>query len=301
MRGLRQLMNPLAMPMDRFVAVYTGLAVVLLATSWLAWLMSGRGARPAKLTELTADPYRIAFLRAGAEETLRIALFNLLDRGILQWDGSHVRTIRADALDSLRRPLDRLLVKVCKAPASEKDLRRNTAVRAALATYENELGARGLVSAGAEWTWRKVFGWLSVALLVGLIGARTAQEVARGLHDIGNFMVLATFVCALVAVAAHKRRTYAGGQMLDALRAMFERLKARAHAAQRGGGTNEALLIAATFNLYALPESVFPFIEQMFPKPKGGSVGIDGGSDGGGGDGGSCGGGCGGGCGGCGS
>jgi uncharacterized protein (TIGR04222 family) len=294
---MRQLMNPLALPIERFMALYTALAAILLATSALMWLMIGRGARPAKLTELTADPYRIAYLRAGPSETLHVALFNLVDRGILEYDGSRLRTLRADALETLRRPLDRLLVKVCKGPVSVKDLARNSAVRAALETYENELGARGLVSAGPQWTRRMAFGWASVALLVGLMGARVLHEIARGGPNIGTFLAPVLFASVLVVTATHRRRSYTGGRMLAALRTMFERLKARAPVVRRGGETNEALLIAATFSLYELPADVFPFIEEMFPRPRGG-LDVDGSSDGGG-DSGSCGGGCGG-CGGCG-
>ena len=55
--------------------------------------------------------------------------------------------------------------------------------------------------------------------------------------------------------------------MLRHLQALMERLKLAAQRVAPGGSTNEALLLASTFGLYALPLDRFPFVEALFPRP----------------------------------
>ena len=48
----------------------------------------------------------------------------------------------------------------------------------------------------------------------------------------------------------------------------MKRLKSRTSTLSAGGATNEALLLAAVYGIYELPDNAFPFVEQLFPKPR---------------------------------
>ena len=54
------------------------LAVVLIAIGYLLWYLGGRAARSARVNDLTDDPYRIAYLRGGASETLEPRIMQVL-------------------------------------------------------------------------------------------------------------------------------------------------------------------------------------------------------------------------------
>jgi uncharacterized protein (TIGR04222 family) len=71
-------------------------------------------ASPLKLD--LADPYLVAYLRGGQEETLRVALVSLIDRGLLIADGTRIS--RADNVtpEAVRKPLDRALLQTFATP-----------------------------------------------------------------------------------------------------------------------------------------------------------------------------------------
>jgi uncharacterized protein (TIGR04222 family) len=294
-------MNPITWPGERFIVAYVILALVLVATGYVLWLVGGRGSRTARVTDLTDDPYRIAYLRGGVEETLRVALFNLVDRGILVFEDDKVRLKRGGAAEALRRPLDREIVNACRVELRVDKLLGKRAVRNAAAAYANDLGTVGLVSHGPEWALRRGFGFAAAGVLAGIAVTKIAYATSHGRTNVG-FLVIAAIVATIwVSRTAAKRRTFSGGRMLSNLATLMRRMKDGSGRMKAGGATNEALLLAAVFGLYALPAGAFPMVEAMFPRPRpADSSSSSGGSDSGSSScSSSCGGG--GGCGGCGS
>lgn len=292
-------MNPFTWPGERFIVAYLILAVMVLAACYLVWRRSGQGAKPAKVNDLTADPYRIAYLRNGWLETARVAVVNLVDRGILGFDGTNLHAVRSEAIESLRRPLDRVIVKICRNPTTLVSVIANDAVRKAAEEYAEGLGAQGLVSDGPEFDLRKKIGWAAVGLLAGVAIGKILYATYKGYGNLG-FLVFAAIVATVWAFRiARRRQTYVGKQMLDSVRTLMGRLRDNADRIKPGGATNEALLLAATFGIYALPAAVFPIVHDMFPPPKSSGSSDSDSSDGGSSCSSSCGGG--GGCGGCGS
>ena len=76
-----------------------------------------------------------------------------------------------------------------------------------------------------------------------------------------------------------RRQTFAGVQMLEHARTLMKRLKDNSDRIKPGGETNEALLLASVFGIYALSSTLFPVVEEMFPQPKSSSSSSDGSSD----------------------
>src|SRR5205085_9338939 len=127
---------------------------------------------------------------------------------------------------------------------------------------------------------------------------KLVYALSHGRTNVGFLVVASIIAVVWVLRVSLKRRTYLGTAMLSNLGSLMKRMKDGSDRMRAGGATNEALILAATFGLYALPTDAFPMVEMMFPKPKPSS-----GSDSGGDSGSSCSSGCGGGggCGGCGS
>jgi uncharacterized protein (TIGR04222 family) len=278
-------------------------AVVILVHRWMH--VAVRPASPdagrAQLDALTADPYKIACLREGPEEAVRVAVVNLVDRDLLATNGDDAAlrpTKKADA-ESQRRPLDRAVLARCqRAPAKPADIGVDREVRAAAAQLETGLRASGLLLSDEEKAARAGARKVVLLLLAGVALARLAQALVAGRSNIVGLIVLAGIACFIAWKLPKARVSAAGQRALASLQTLMQRLKDRGSRLVPGGATNEAVLLAAVFGIYALPAEAFPFVEQTYPKPKPSSD-SSGSSDGGGSsDSSGCGGG--GGCGGCG-
>lgn len=290
-------MNPFAWTGPQFLLFYVLLAAAIVAALVLQHRRSGRDAKPAKVNELTTDPYRIAYLRGGANETARVAIFNLVDRRILRFDEKKVRTIKNDAAAALRRPLDRALVAEARKGVEPKWLASAAPVRAAAEAYAPELAAQGLVASDAERRETRTFVLVALAVLAGVAFVKIAYALSHGRSNVAFLVILMVVSCIVVVSVSMRRRTARGTEMLESVKTLLKRLRGDTGRLKAGGETNEALLLAAAFGLAALPAAAFPVVEEMFPRPQAGS-GDGGSSDSGSSCSSSCGGG--GGCGGCG-
>jgi uncharacterized protein (TIGR04222 family) len=292
-----------------FLVLYSVSALLLLIGYWLYRQSRGGGREQARISELTDDPYKIAYLRGGDFEMVRLAIVNLVDRGLLG-RGSISGTLKTRdkvSAKTLRRPLDRALLAAFAADSLPGTALMFSQVRAACEQYRQELVSQGLILDDAQK--RQVLMGLVVVLAVigGVAIIRILQAFSRGQSNIFLLVIAATLACWVAYRLGAGDFTSTGRRALGSLQTLMMRLKARAGGLANGGATNEALLLAAVFGIYALPATAFPFVEQMYPRPWWSRSGSDGrgssscgsGCGGGGGGGGGCGGG-GGGCGGCG-
>lgn len=291
-------MNPFAWSGPKFLLFYVVLAAVIVVALIARNRMSGRDGKPVRVNDLTTDPYAVAYLRGGATEAARVAIFNLVDRGILAFNDGKVRTAKGDAAKSLRRPLDRAIVAQAHDRVEVNRLAHAVPVRKESQAYAPALAAQGLVPNDAERRERRNFVLVALAVLIGVSFTKIAYAFSHGRSNVG-FLVLLTIVSCVTVIAisiSMGRRTGRGSEMLDGVKTLLRRLRDDSGRLKAGGATNEALLLAAAFGLAALPAAAFPVVEEMFPRPQGGG-GDSGGSSS---DGGSSGCGGGGGCGGCG-
>lgn len=288
-------MFPFSLNGPQFLAFYAGFALLLLL-AYHRFRRSGSAADPARgvlLDALTADPYRIACLRGGTAEAVRVAVVNLIDRGLLvdaQGQGWQAAPKADPAVQ--RRPLDAVILGQCKAvPLSPDEILADRRVRQAAAALESDLQGQGLLQGPARLALQQQARWVVLLLLAGLALARIAQAVLAGRSNITFLAILAVVACIAALAMVPARQTDDGRRAMRTLEGLLGRLKGRADRLARGGATNEAVLFAAVFGIYALPQDAFGFVEQAYPRPRGSDSGSGSGSS-------SCGGG--GGCGGCG-
>jgi len=276
-----------------FLLFYALLA--LAANLWLRHDQRQRElAQPARFMEIAQDPYLVAHLRDGAKAATHLALFSLVDRGLLEEAGGSVRRARADADSFARRPLEKAVLACCTGWTDVAAIEGGPGVSAAARAYQRELCEQNLLADSATFRERFYPFVATCAVLTGVAVARALWATAHGRHNIGFLLVLALIGGIALVVAWRRRRTGLGDAALARLRVLFARLKRDAAALMPGGQSNDAVLTAALFGMAALPADSFPYLQRLFPKPKSdgdGSSGDSGSSDGGG---------CGGGCGGCG-
>lgn len=285
-------MNPFDLPGPQFLGFYVVFAAAILTFVWSR--TRGPADSPATLSFMTSDPYRIACLREGEAETVRLAIFNLVDRGLLEFDGTRLRTAHADSAELVRRPLDRAVLSACRAYATVKELEANPALRTLAGEYRRELAGQKLMLADSDRAGRLRLFMATAGLLAGVSVVKIVVAIARGRHNIAFLVILTFIACIAALVVCTREKSIAGREMLSNLKGLTKRLMLRADTIKPGGATNEALLLASVYGLWALPSTAFAVVHTLFPRP-GGDGGGDGGSsdsDGGGG--------CGGGCGGCG-
>jgi len=291
-------MLPFSLSGPQFLTFYFLFALLLLALYWLLYGVAPAAGRPGmKLDALTADPYRIACLRGGPDEAVRLAVVNLVDRGLLAGaENGSLRVTPQAHPDIQRRSLDRVILRRCAAAAMRPDaIVADREVRTAAAELESELQQQGLLRSADDRAARDRARRLAVLVLAFVALVRIVQALLAGRSNIEGLIVLALVACGLVWMLPRRQLTREGQRALESLQALLARLQQRANRLLPGGATNEAVLFASVFGIYALPAAAFPFVEQTYPKPKPASDSGGSGSDSGGS---SCGGG--GGCGGCG-
>lgn len=302
-------MFPFTLDGPDFLGFYAALAAVTILAHWLWHRVDGSG-DASSLDALTADPYRIACLRGGPDEALRLAVVNLVDRDLLtEAKGNGLRATLKAHPEQQRRRLDRVILERCQAaPMLPDEILADRQLRKSAEELDAELQQRGLLRSDAQLAaLLRSRKWLLLGL-AGLALARMAQALLAGRSNILFLALLTALVCVVILKLPASRLTGNGQRTLDRLRTLLKRLRSRADQLRPGGATNEAMLVAAVFGLHALPAAAFVFAHQTFPPPRNDSGGSGGSSDSGGSscsssggssDGGSsCGGG--GGCGGCG-
>lgn len=247
-----------------------------------------------------SDPYKIAYLRGGASEALRVAVFSLIDRGLLKSVGDQI-VAEPQAMALVQRPIEKAVVNFFENPGEVKDLFSDSAAQEAGEEYRLSLIREGLMAGPDTYAQRKTLAVTALCLIIGISTTKIVVAIMRGRHNIG-FLIILSIVFAVWALAIWlRKRTGAGDEIIHQMTLRFRTLKLRAANLRPGGMTNEAAFLAAVFGISRLSGDQFPYVRVLFPKASKsgnytggcGSSGCSGGGCGGGG--------CGGGCGGCGS
>lgn len=249
-----------------------------------------------------SDPYKIAYLRGGVNEALRVVMISLIDRGLLKASGEQVKAERK-AKDIVQRPVEKAVVAFFSTSRDVKDLFRDSEVSRASDAYRHQLADEGLLTDRGVVLKRAPMVLASVGLLVGLSARKIAVAISRGHYNIGLLVMLTVLFVIWSAAQWSVRRTGAGNLLMDRLEGRFKNLKVLAAGLRPGGRTNEVAFLAAIFGVAALPDDYFPYVKKFFPQASAawgnaggcgsagcGSAGCGGGGCGGGGCGG-CGGG----------
>ena len=259
----------------------------------------------ARLT-LADDPYRIAFLRGGALEAVKIAAIVLVDRGLLRAQGPLLETASADSLRFASHDIERDVLRLYLGrQGHSKELVVQADTLPSCRAYQDSLTQQELLLGPPLLRRRERITWVAHYLLLTVAAVKAVIAIGNGHYNL-LFLALLLAIFLLKLRGLRKRTASWGAQrLLTDLRMLFGRLNMRASRLQAGSSSGDMALLAAIFGIGALPPSVYAYVAELYPVPRqstggdasSGGTGDSGGSSSGGDGGGSS---CGSGCGGCG-
>lgn len=260
---------------------------------------------------LADDPYRIAFLRGGALEAVKIAAIVLVDRGLLRADGPLLETASADSLRFASNDIERDVLRLYLGrQGHSKELAAQADMLPACRAYQQTLTQQELLVGPPLLRRRERITWPAHYLLLTVAAVKAVIAISRQHYNLLFLALLLAIFLFMLRGLRTQATSWSAQRLLTDLRMLFGRLNQRASRLQAGSNSGDMALLAAIFGMGALPPSVYAYVAELYPVPRqgtgrdssSGSAGdsSSGGGDGGGGDGGGGCGGCGGG-GGCGS
>ncbi len=293
-------MNPFNFSGPAFLLFFiVAILAVNLVLRW--WQQRTEANLPMPKLDLS-DPYRIAYLRGGAAEALKVTAFALIDRGLLVVDASRDQlTAKPNAEELVRRPIEKSVLSRFRYPAEVTKLFEGAESNAACQQYLRELTDARLLYGSEPKTHRLSSVLSATGVIGGIAGIKLLLAIQRGKSNIMFLVILAVVGIGFAWASMFSRRSGLGLRFLKDQRTLFGRLKKQSKQIRPGGGSADAVILAALFGLTALPASAFPFVKKLFPQPSNSDGGSGCGSTSTSSDGGSSGCGGGGGCGGCGS
>jgi uncharacterized protein (TIGR04222 family) len=292
--------NPFDLRGPDFLVFYTVLGAAVIVSIAILRRHSESAART---TVPLTDYLKIAYLRGGADEALRVAAVALVDRGLIEVVDTHNLRATAAAIPAgLQRTEERLLESCKESTRASRIIDDESLKVTARAECEGALVRAGLLPDDQAKAARGRLLFMG-GLVLGLFAfGKLAVALSRGRTNVFFLIVLAALLGYVLYRVSNPFRTTAGEAMLADLRQLFSALKDRTRSTSVPTGTGELALLAAVFGIGALPVGLLYIPESVFRKPDsrssscGSACGSSGSSCGSG-----CGGSCGGGCGGCGS
>jgi hypothetical protein len=139
---VNKMFSPFDLRGPEFLLFYLLFGACVLAALFLL-RYTGEATDPPQLN--LSDPYLIAFLRGGRNETLRVATVSLIDRGFLQVAGNKVSAVQ-NISPSQRKPL----------PSSRRvnSISTPTAMKANSRGWTSFPGRKRRLLDGRNWRWR---------------------------------------------------------------------------------------------------------------------------------------------------
>ncbi|APA68075.1 TIGR04222 domain-containing membrane protein [Janthinobacterium sp. 1_2014MBL_MicDiv] len=257
----------------------------------------------AQLT-LAEDPYRIAFLRGGALEAVKIAAIVLVDRGLLRAEGPLLATASADSLRFASHDIERDVLRLFLGrQGHSRELAVQAATLPACRAYLDSLTQQELLVGPPLLRRRARITGIAHYLLLAVAAIKAIVAIANGHYNLLFLALLLALFLLILRGLRNRRSSWSAQRLLADLRMLFGRLNMRSSRLKAGDGSADMALLAAIFGIGALPLSVYTYIAELYPAPRSGNGGSDSASgssssgdssSGGDGGGSSCGSGCGG-------
>ena len=292
-------MNPFDLRGPAFLALYALVSAGGLIYMWLAArgviLGPPRSASSDAYKHLR-DPYLMAYLNGGYRHTLTTVVFSLYQRKIVSGAGEAqlYATKSKDVLAAVHNTLELAVLRALAIPQRLHQVRDDKHLKNVVEAYAEPLRQAGLIADDGEYRRRLPAFILVGAVLFALAAIKIVIALGRGHSNVAFLVILAVIALLSTWGIFYGRRTSAGDLALRNQQTLLARLKDRIKRLAADGATNEAVLVAATFGLTALPNNAYPFAKQLRKTIDAQSNSSGCGSSSG------CGGGGGGGCGGCG-
>ncbi|PHV14703.1 hypothetical protein CSQ90_22460 [Janthinobacterium sp. BJB303] len=256
---------------------------------------------------LADDPYRIAFLRGGALEAVKIAAIVLVDRGLLRADGPLLETASADSLRFASHDIERDVLRLYLGrQGHSRELAVQAGTLPACRAYQETLTQQELLVGPPLLRRRERLTRPAHWLLLTVAVTKAVIAFGRQHYKLLFLALLLAIFLLMLRGLRTQATSWSAQRLLSDLRMLFGRLNMRASRLQAGSNSADMALLAAIFGIGTLPPSVYAYVAGLYPVPRqgtggdsssggsgdsGGSSSGDGGGDGGGSGCGGCGGG----------
>lgn len=259
-------MNPLDLPGPVFLLLYLGLgAVAFVVTLVLRYLARGRRGEPSEALLGGMDPYRIAYLRGGADAAVQAAVAALIHRGRLALENAVLMI--PEGAEPERELVADGVYRGISAPKPDHPLElavlRSVAPHATLATVQasatgaadelaQSLEGLGLIRSRRSLIGRNLVVRAPLMGVVALGAAKLAVGIARD-RPVG-FLVVLLLVTLVVAwlVAVKPGRTPLGDRVLAVLKERNDALRITAGHAPQQLTDRDVALASGIFGAIAL-------------------------------------------------
>ena len=284
-------MNPFDLYGPQFLFFYFILLFIGGGILFLFWRSLGRdemGRRP------ITDPYRIAYLRGGPKEAVKIVAASLTHRRCAKVIGDTITAEEGQA-GLATNEMERIVLEECRSGATLQNLAEGRSAATADRLFHQPLLNEYLILSADQRQQALVVKIIVVGSLVAVAAIKILLAMQRGKHNVTFLIVLALF--GTIALSQFKFwRTPNGSTALKDLKILFNRSVNQASNFIQPSQNHQFTFLVAVFGISSLSVSDYTFLSAFKPK-KGNNSGC--GSS----CGSSCSSGCGGGggCGGCGS
>lgn len=264
----------LDMPIIPLAVLYTAVSV-LTVVGYRAWIArrDSPAVRAVAAQPLLRDPYAVAYLRGGAVDAVRTAIFALLERGALVKAGPMlVRARRVDAFGM--RPLERTVLERYTSPHMLGTVLHDTAfLNDATADHARSLRTAGLLDRQGPMD-RTVYMVLTallitLAVVAAWMSAALAPLPVRGAGleglpvEAAACFPMAAAACALLKPARRRLTRYGRIALADVTQQHAWRIDV---GTGEHGGTEDAVWLAAVLGVAALPVDRFPLAARALPQ-----------------------------------
>lgn len=262
-------MNPFDWPGPAFLLFYVVLCVVTIVVMKGARRRREEAMPPADpeaaKRETLREPYRVAFLRGGANEVIRVAIVALIDRGLLTTNGDRLQTTELGRETAAAKGIERELLRLCESQPAVQELFRSPTVLAACGEYEERLQQqRFLLDEELRAQVLMIF-LTGAALLVTVALVKTYLALDRGHSNVEFLLGCCLMAVVLGGVMLLRKRTARGNAFLREVRHLFRELRARAPQVQPGSSGAEAVMLASVFGVGVLTGTAFAWKDKLFP------------------------------------
>jgi uncharacterized protein (TIGR04222 family) len=258
-------MNPFHLRGPEFLLFYAILCTIVIVTIVLLRRAPESG-HPPKIN--LSDPYLIAYLRGGKNETLRIAMLSLIDRKLLTVKDETVQTAENVSANMVSIPLEQAILKIFAKAGSATLIYSSSTLESACSVYENHLQQNGLLPDEETKAKRRKRRLFAIMIILGVAFARIIQSLATGHYNL-LFLIALTIVASLIARSyASPRLTQSGKEFLEDIQSLYAHLKYSKLNPQQGStSTDGMMLAAAVFGIGAITAySTFAYALTLFPK-----------------------------------
>ncbi len=254
--------NPFDLRGPEFLVFYLLLGLLVTA---VAWLLLVRAEPAAGTMGPLTDYLRIAYLRGGADEALRVATVALIDRGLITIDDDRM-TAAANVPAGLH-PTEQRLLESCKDSIRARAVLADTRLKLTVTTEcESSLVRAGLLPDSTIKSARRKIAVQAASFLVLVALVKILIAFSRGRSNVGFLILLCVGFGVALYFLANPFRTTAGDMMLADLRELFEPLQQRTAPITGSRGDSDLALLAAVFGLTALPAGHVGLTERLFAK-----------------------------------